>query len=103
MHIIHISTLVFRFLSLLSFTSIFIYWSITAIIKYKSGEKVSSVSYRFGDDGHGNINFPAITICLGAQSITSLKIDLNQDVNRRIAFSRYLNTTFFEKGAPLRL
>ena len=103
MHIIHISTLVFRFLSLLTFTSIFIYWSITAIIKYKSGKTVSSVSYRFGDDGHGNINFPAITICLGAQSFTSLKIDLHQDINRIIAFSRYLNGTLFEKSAPLRL
>ena len=86
MHIIHISTLVFRFLSLLTFTSIFIYWSITAIIKYKSGKTVSSVSYRFGDDGHGNINFPAITICLGAQSFTSLKIDLHQeDINEDFA------------------
>ena len=75
MHVFHISTIVFKVLSLLSFTSIFIYWSIAAIIKYKSGKTVSSVAYRFGDDGHGNIKFPAITICLGAQSFTSLKED----------------------------
>ena len=75
MHVIHISTIVFKVLTLLSFTSIFIIWSIAAIIKYKSGKTVSSVAYRFGDDGHGNIKFPAITICLGAQSFTSLKED----------------------------
>ena len=72
MHVIHTSTLVFKALSLLTFISIFLYWSITAILKYKSGETLSSVAYRFGDDGHGNIKFPAITICLGAQLFTSL-------------------------------
>ena len=54
-----------KILSLLVFTSIFLYWSINAIIKFKSSPTTSTVSYKFGDDGHGNFDFPAITICLG--------------------------------------
>ena len=64
MCVFHISILVFKFLCLFAFTNIFLFWSITAIFKYKSGKTVSSVAYRYGDDGHGSINFPAITICL---------------------------------------
>ena len=54
----------FKFISILAFILIFLYWSIIAIIHYNSGPISSSVSYRFGDDGHGNYEFPAITICL---------------------------------------
>ena len=32
--------------------------------KYISGPVTSTVSYKFGDDGYGNITFPAVTICL---------------------------------------
>ena len=64
MRVFDISIIIFKFLSLFAFTSIFLFWSITAIIKYKSGKAASSVSFRYGDDGHGNIYFPAITICL---------------------------------------
>ena len=53
-----------KFLSILAFIIIFLYWSMTAIIHFESGPISSSVSYRFGDDGHGNYEFPAITICL---------------------------------------
>ena len=53
-----------KFLCILAFIIIFLYWSITAVILFKSGPISSSVSYRFGDDGHGNYEFPAITICL---------------------------------------
>ena len=53
-----------KILSLCTFTSIFLYWSITAIIKFKSGPTTSTVSDKFGDDGHGSYVFPAITICL---------------------------------------
>ena len=34
-----------------------------AISKYIDGPISSTVSYQFGDDGQGNIDFPAITIC----------------------------------------
>ena len=54
----------FKFISILALILIFLYWSIIAIIHYESGPISSSVSYRFGDDGHGNYEFPAITICL---------------------------------------
>ena len=55
--------LALKVFSLLTFTTIFLYWSTTAIIKFKSWPTSSSVAYRFGDDGKGNIDFPAITIC----------------------------------------
>ena len=56
--------LAFKVFSLLTLTAIFLYWSATAIVKYKSLPTSSTVAYRFGDDGHGNIDFPAISICL---------------------------------------
>ena len=59
-----ITILIFKILSLLAFTIIFLYWSIAAIIKFKSKPTTSSISYTFGDDGHGHYEFPAITICL---------------------------------------
>ena len=48
----------------LAFGTIFMYWSIAAISKYISGPITSTVSYKFGDDGYGNISFPTVTICL---------------------------------------
>ena len=56
--------LAFKVFSLLALTVIFLYWSATAIVKFKSLPTSSTVAYRFGDDGHGNIDFPAISICL---------------------------------------
>ena len=58
--------LAFKVFSLLTLTTIFLYWSATAIVKFKSLPTSSTVAYRFGDDGHGNIDFPAISICLNA-------------------------------------
>ena len=56
--------LAFKIFSLLTLTTIFLYWSATAIVKFKSWPTSSKVSYRYGDDGHGNIDFPAISICM---------------------------------------
>ena len=49
---------------LVAFATIFIYWSVAAILKFASVPITSTVSYRFGDDGNGNIQFPTISICL---------------------------------------
>ena len=54
----------FKFLSVLAFIIIFLYWSITALVFFESGPIASSVSYRFGDDGLGYYEFPAVSICL---------------------------------------
>ena len=51
-------------LSTLGFFIIFAYWSMLAIHKYKSKPITSSVSYTYGDDGNGLIEFPTVTICL---------------------------------------
>ena len=56
--------LAFKVFSLLTLTTVFLYWSTTAIVKFKSLPTSSTVAYRFGDDGHGNIDFPAISVCL---------------------------------------
>ena len=56
--------LAFKVFSLLTLTTIFLYWSATAIVKFKSLPTSSTVAYRFGDDGHGNIDFPTISVCL---------------------------------------
>ena len=55
--------LTLKILSVVIFTIIFLYWSINATIKLKSKPTVSTVAYKFGDDGQGNFQFPAITIC----------------------------------------
>ena len=57
---------IFKILSLLTFTIIFLYWSITAMLKFLSKPTTSSISYTFGDDGQGYYEFPAITICLNS-------------------------------------
>ena len=70
--------LAFKVFSLLTLTTIFLYWSTTAIVKFKSLPTSSTVAYRFGDDGHGNIDFPAISICLETDFFfTSLQGILN--------------------------
>ena len=56
--------IILRLLGTFGFCAVFMYWSINAISKYIDGPISSTVSYQFGDDGHGNIDFPAITICL---------------------------------------
>ena len=53
-----------KILSILGFCALFLYWSIAAISKYISGPIISTVAYKFGDDGYGNIDFPTITICM---------------------------------------
>ena len=64
--------LVFKVFSLLTLTTIFLYWSATAIVKFKSLPTSSTVAYRFGDDGHGNIDFPAISICMDELGLSSI-------------------------------
>ena len=51
---------ILRLLATLGFCAVFMYWSINAISKYIDEPISSTVSYQFGDDGHGNIDFPAI-------------------------------------------
>ena len=55
---------ILRLFGTLAFCTVFMYWSTNAISKYIDRPISSTVSYQFGDDGHGNIDFPAITICL---------------------------------------
>ena len=57
---------ILRLLGTLGFCSVFMYWSFTAISKYIEGPISSAVSYQYGDDGHGYIDFPAMTICLNS-------------------------------------
>ena len=63
-NIFNSSILALKVFSLLTLTIIFLYWSATATIKFKSLPTSSTVAFRFGDDGHGNIDFPAISICM---------------------------------------
>lgn len=47
-------------------TAIFIYWSSYCISKFISPPILSSVSFTFGDDDRGNIEFPTLSICLNS-------------------------------------
>ena len=53
-----------KLISLVSFCSIFGYWSLQAINKFLAKPISSSVSYSYGDDGLGNISKRNIPKCL---------------------------------------
>ena len=48
----------------LAFFIVFVFWAGQAVIKFAKQPIASSISYTVGDDGYGNYEFPAITICL---------------------------------------
>lgn len=74
--------LTLKVISVLFFSSIFLYWSINAIIKYRSNPTLSTVAYKFGDDGHGNFEFPAITICLDTFNWITLSPGMKNNCSR---------------------
>ena len=74
--------LTLKVISVLFFSSIFLYWSINAIIKYRSKPTLSTVAYKFGDDGHGNFEFPAITICLDTFNWITLSPGMKNNCTR---------------------
>jgi hypothetical protein len=53
-----------RVIAELAFFLIFMYWSIEAFNKFDSDPISSNINFRYGDDNKGNIQFPAISICL---------------------------------------
>ena len=57
----------------------------TSFFTFGNGLVFNSIIFAGFDHGHST---------LGAQSFTSLKADLHQDINRGFAFSRSLNETF---------
>ena len=82
--------LVLKSFSTLGFCAIFMYWSTTAILKYLGKPISSTVSYKFGDDGHGNIDFPTITICLNSFNWVALSgIYYNCSASARLSTSSF--------------
>ena len=55
------STIRWAFVFLL--VAIFIYWTITAYIKYESEPVSTSLEHRLGDDDLGNFTLPVISFC----------------------------------------
>ena len=53
----------FRFLLAFSLLILFLYWSHKAIRKYMDEPISTQISYRFGDEDDGLIEFPAVSIC----------------------------------------
>ena len=43
---------------------VFIFWGMQALQKFNSNPVSSSISFTNGDDKHGNLQFPALTICI---------------------------------------
>ena len=66
MTLVEIFTKILKWSGGMSLIVIFLYWSIEAIFKFSSMPITSTVSYRFGDDGNGKIEFPTISICLAS-------------------------------------
>ena len=52
---------VIRLFSILVLISVFIYWTITAYLKYKQEPILTSTEERLGDDDLGNFSLPVIT------------------------------------------
>ena len=74
--------LTLKVISVVTFSLIFLYWSTNAIIKFKSKPTLSTVAYKFGDDGHGNFEFPAITICLDTFNWITLSLRMKNNCSR---------------------
>ena len=52
-----------RLVSLILLIAIFIYWTITAYLKYESEPVSTSLEHRLGDDDLGNFTLPVISFC----------------------------------------
>ena len=61
-----------RLVSLILLIAIFIYWTITAYVKYLSEPVSTSLEHRLGDDNLGNFTLPIISFCLAHWASTSL-------------------------------
>ena len=60
---------------------VFFFWGLQAFRKYFSHPISSSITFKNGDDGLGNLTFPAITICV-------------------LNFNQYLSQILFEGSVP---
>ena len=88
--------LTLKVISVLTFSLIFLYWSINAIIKFKSKPTLSTVAYKFGDDGHGNFEFPAITICLDTFNWITLSPGMKNNCSRNILLFNWGIDNFYD-------
>ena len=70
---------ILKSLSVVGLYTVFMYWSINAISKYIDRPISSKVTYMYGDDGQGNIDFPAITICLDKFDWVALSNRMNKN------------------------
>ena len=52
-----------RLAIVLLLVAIFIYWTITAYLKYQSEPVSTSLEHRLGDDDFGNFTLPVISFC----------------------------------------
>ena len=68
-------------------TAIFLYWSILAIIKYRSQPVSTELRYRFGDDNLGNISFPAFSLCPSSLSQLRQVMNCSNLTHEHISFT----------------
>ena len=60
-----------RLASVILLIVIFIYWTVTAYLKYLSEPVSTSLEHRLGDDDLGNFTLPVISFCLAHYSPAS--------------------------------
>ena len=58
-----ITSRLFWLLSVIILVGLLIYWCVLAIMKYSNEPIATSVEFRYGDDGLGNITMPMMTFC----------------------------------------
>ena len=103
-----------RLFSILVLISVFIYWTISAYLKYKQEPISTSTEYRLGDDDLGNFNLPVVTFykvpearlpkCkkihrdkIFSEGITAASISCMQDYDNVTAFLEDVHVPNFMK------
>ena len=114
--VFRITSRLFWLFSVIILTTILIYWCVLAIIKYNDEPIATSIEFRYGDDGLGNITMPMMTFCKkslyqksiwknctyvdGPPFMTAINcIEEHGDVNKFVEAIKYKNPL---KGKPVK-
>ena len=80
-----------RLASVVLLIAIFIYWTITAYLKYLSEPVSTSLEHRLGDDNLGNFTLPVISFCYRPSLSSSHLKNCNQTHRRKIYSKGMIN------------
>ena len=80
---------IFKGISAVALLCLFMYWGYVAICKYIEQPISTQISYRFGDEDDGLIEFPAVTFCPLKHMSLANKLNCPMDSNDYMGTGRY--------------